>query len=118
MARVKRGVSVKRRHKAILKRTKGYRGARRTSVKRSHEAVLHAGEYAFMGRKLKKRDIRRLWISRISQATKQLGIPYKDFIHQLTMKKIALNRKMLADLVGTDFETFKKVVEKAKSHDS
>lgn len=112
MARVKRGIVAKRKHKDLLDRAEGYRGARSRSVKRAHEAVLHAGEYAFAGRKLKKRDFRALWINRINQAVRSLGYPYKDFIHKLTEKKIILNRKMLADLVVSDFETFKKVVEK------
>lgn len=113
MARVKRGIVSRRKHKDLLELAKGYRGARSRAVKRAHEAVLHAGEYAFMGRKLRKRDLRASWINRINQASRKLGFTYKDFIHKLTEKKIILNRKMLADLVLTDFESFKKVVEKA-----
>lgn len=115
MARVKRGIVVKRKHKALLEAAKGYRGSRSKIVKRAHEAVLHAGEYAFMGRKLKKRDLRSLWINRINQAVKKLGYTYHEFIFKLKEKKILLNRKIMADLVITDFTAFKKVVEKAMS---
>lgn len=114
MARVKRGVEVRRKHKQMLELAKGYRGSRSRSIKRAHEAVLHSGEYAFAGRKNKKRDMRRLWITRISQQTKQLGVSYSDFISGLKKNKIGLNRKMLAELVVSDLNAFKKVVEKAR----
>lgn len=113
MARVKRGVEAGRKHKQTLALAKGYRGARSRSVRRAHEAILHAGDYAFAGRKNKKRDLRRLWITRISAATKRLGVSYSDFISGLRKNKIGLNRKMLADLVVNDFETFRKVVLEA-----
>lgn len=115
MARVKRGIGVRRKHKQMLELAKGYRGSRSRSIKRAHESVLHSGEYAFAGRKNKKRDIRRLWITRISEATKQLGVSYSVFISGLKKNSIGLDRKMLADLVTSDFDTFKKVVEKAKA---
>lgn len=115
MTRVKRGITVKRKHKDLLKQARGYRGSRSRLIKRAHESVLHAGEYAFMGRKLKKRDFRNLWIIRISEACKKLDYSYKDFIFNLKQKKILLNRKMLSELVVSDFETFKKVVEKARA---
>lgn len=114
MARVKRGIGVKRKHKKMLRQAKGYRGSRSRSFKRAHESVLHSGEYAFAGRKLKKRDMRRQWITRISQASKQLGVSYSVFLRGLKKNKIGLNRKMLADLVVSDFDIFKKVVEEAK----
>ncbi len=115
MARVKRGIVVKRKHKDLLEQAKGYRGSRSRLIKRAHEAVLHSGEYAFTGRKLRKRDMRALWINRISQACKSLDFSYKDFIYQLKIKKILLNRKILAKLVVEDFDTFKKVVEKTRA---
>lgn len=115
MARIKRGIVVKRKHKALLEAAKGYRGARSKIVKRAHEAVLHAGEYAFMGRKLRKRDMRSLWINRINQAVSGLGFSYHEFIFKLKKKNIILNRKILADLVVSDLESFKKIVEKTMS---
>lgn len=115
MARVKRGVTSRRKHHKLLGLAKGYRGSRSRSIKRAHESVLHSGEYAFKGRKMRKRDFRRLWITRISESTKQLGMPYKDLIHNLKDKNILLNRKMIADLVVNDFNTFKKLVEQVKA---
>ncbi len=111
MARVKRGVNVGKKHKKILKLAKGYRGARSRSFKRAHEAVLHAGEYAFAGRKQKKRQTRTLWINRINSALKQLGLSYREFTHNLKKQKVILNRKILADLVINDMATFHKIVK-------
>lgn len=115
MARIKRGVASHARHKKLLNQTKGYRMTRRRLIKVAHEAVLHAGEYAFMGRKLKKRNFRQLWITRINGALKTLGVSYSKFIAGLKKANIQLDRKILAELIAEDFETFKKVVEKAKS---
>lgn len=115
MSRVKRGIVVKRKHKKLLGLAKGYRGSKSRLIKKAHEAVLHAGEYAFTGRKLKKRDMRNLWITRIGYAAKSQGISYNALVHKLKEHKILLNRKMLAHLVTDDFEAFKKVVEKAKA---
>ena len=112
--RVKTGPTRRKRHKEVLKRTKGFRMAKGRLYKVSKEADLHAGQYAYIGRRLKKRDFRRLWITRISQAVKKLGWSYNRFIHGLKEKNIALDRKILADLLVSDFETFKKVVEKAR----
>jgi len=114
MVRVKTGVTKRRRHKRVLKRTKGFRMTKGRLYKVSKEADLHAGQYAFMGRKLRKRDFRRLWITRISEAVKKLGLSYNQFIHGLKKANIDLDRKILADLVVNDFNTFKKVVEKIK----
>ena len=115
MARVKRGTTVKKKHKKILGLAKGYRGARSKIFKRAHEAVLHAGEYAYHGRKLKKRDFRALWITHISQAAKLNGISYNLLISTLKAQKIDLNRKMLNELVVNDNESFKKLVEMVKA---
>lgn len=115
MTRVKRGVVSRRKHKKLLSQTRGYRGTKRRLVKVAREAVLHAGEYAFHGRKRKKRDMRRLWITRISEAVKQEGISYSRFISGLNKNKIALDRKILADLVLNDIETFKKIAREVKS---
>ena len=114
MSRVKRGVTTGRRHKRLLTRAKGFRGSRSKLVKRATEAVLHAGQYAFHGRKLKKRNFRSLWINRISEASKALDMPYKDLIFKLKEKKIVLNRKMLAQMVLEDPETFKKVINEVR----
>lgn len=114
MTRVKRGVVSRRKHKKLLGLTKGYRGTRSKLVKMAHEASLHAGEYAFHGRKRKKRDMRRLWITRISEAAKQNGTTYSKLIAGLKKENIALDRKILSDLVLNDSQTFKKVVDSAK----
>ena len=114
MARVKGGVESRRKHKKLLSLTKGYRGTRRRLVKVAHEAALHAGEYAFAGRKNKKRDFRSLWITRISEAAKQEGTSYSKLIAGLTKSNIKLDRKILADLILNDRETFKKIVDAVK----
>ncbi|HLD11914.1 MAG TPA: 50S ribosomal protein L20 [Patescibacteria group bacterium] len=116
MARVKTGYTRRQRHKRLLKSTSGYRGTKSRLVKVAHEAQLHAGQYAFHGRKLKKRDMRSLWIIRVSEATKSLGVPYKDFMYGLKKHNIAINRKMLAELVRENFEAFKKIVNQAQGH--
>ena len=115
MTRVKRGLVSHRKHKELLKLNKGYRMTKRRLVRVATEASLHAGEYAFAGRKNKKRDIRRLWIVRISGGLSTMGITYSRFIAGLKKAKIELDRKILAELVSSDFETFKKVVEKVKT---
>ena len=114
MVRVKTGPTRRRKHKKVLKRTKGFRMTKGRLYKVSKEADLHAGQYAYMGRKLRKRDFRRLWIIRISQAVKKLGWSYNQFIHALKEKNIELDRKILADLVVDDPTTFKKIVDKVK----
>ncbi len=114
MTRVKRGLVSHRKHKKLLSLTKGYRGTKSKLVKMAHEAALHAGEYAFAGRKNKKRDFRRLWITRISAATKQEGISYSRFIAGLSRNNIKIDRKILADLVLNDIETFKKILQSAQ----
>ena len=114
MTRVKRGVESRRKHKKLLSLTRGYRGTKSKLVKVAREAALHAGEYAFHGRKRKKRDFRQLWIIRISEAAKQEGTSYSKLISDLNKKKIMLNRKILSDLVLNDRETFKKIVGAVK----
>ena len=115
MARVKTGPSRRRRHKKVLKRTKGFRMTKGRLYKVSKEADLHAGQYAFAGRKLRKRDMRRLWITRINAALTPYEISYSKFINGLKKAKIELNRKILADLALSDPKTFKTIVEKTKS---
>ena len=114
MTRIKRGVASHKKHKKLLSLTKGYRGTKRKLVKVAKEASLHAGEYAFHGRKRKKIDFRRLWITRISEASKLNGISYSVFMSKLLKKNIELDRKILADLVRNDNDTFKKIVESVK----
>lgn len=114
MTRVKRGLVSHRKHKKLLGLTKGYRGTKSKLVKMAHEAALHAGEYAFAGRKNKKRDFRRLWITRISEAVKPEGTSYSRFISGLTKNNIKIDRKILSDLILNDIATFKKVVAEAQ----
>lgn len=114
MTRVKRGVTVGRRHKRILARTKGFRMTKSRLIQIAKEADLHAGQYAFAGRKMKKRDMRRLWILRISQALKTRDWSYNLFIKALSDKKIELNRKMLAVLASEHPTVFDKIVETVK----
>jgi len=114
--RVKTGPTRKKRHQKVLKRTKGMRMTKGRLYKVSKEADLHAGQYAFVGRKLKKRQFRRLWIQRINAALSQKeGNPkYSRFIKLLTDTKVKLNRKMLAHLATTEPETFQSIVDKVK----
>ena len=116
MARVKTGVTRRRRHKKVLKLTKGFRGTNNRLYKRAKEALLHAGHYAYVGRKLRKRDMRKLWILRINAALSEMGegLKYSRFINNLKKANISLNRKMLSEVAINDFETFKQVVEKSK----
>lgn len=114
MARTKTGTTRLRRHKKILKLAQGYRQSRSKRYKVAKEAVLHAGEYAFSGRKQKRRNLRRLWIIRLSAAVKEHGISYNKFISAAEAAKILLNRKILADIAVRDEATFGKVVEKVK----
>jgi large subunit ribosomal protein L20 len=100
-----------RRHRKILARAKGFKQARRTRIQTAKEAVVHAGAYAFAGRKLKKRDLRSLWIIRLNAAVRKFGISYSKFIAGLKKEKIEIDRKILADIAVSDPETFKKIVE-------
>lgn len=114
MVRIKGGVKTRARHKKVLKLAKGYWMTRHKQFKKAKEAVLHAGEYAFMGRKLRKRDFRQLWIIRMNAALRNLGTKYSVFIKKLKDNKIELDRKILSQLAVEQPEVFKKVVEKAK----
>ena len=114
MVRIKGGVRTRRRHKAVLKLAKGYWMTRHKQFKKAKEAVLHAGEYAFKGRKLRKRDFRQLWIIRMNAALRNLGVKYSHFIKKLKDNKIELDRKILSQLAVEQPEIFKKIVEKAK----
>lgn len=109
--RVKRGIVSKRKHKKVLALTKGFRGSRSRLVRTAKAASLQAGNYAFHGRKLKKRDFRSLWITRISEAVKKEGVSYSVFVAKLKSAHIEVDRKLLADLVLNDLETFKAIVQ-------
>lgn len=115
MARIKRGTISKRKHKKLLKLTKGYWGTRSRTVKQSREAALHAGQYAFHGRKLRKRDFRTLWITRISEAVKQQDMSYSVFINKLKKSNIGLDRKILSNLIIEDPQTFQEIVKTVKT---
>lgn len=106
MARVKRGTTSRRRHNKLFEQAKGYRGTKRRLAKVAREAVLHAGVYAYHGRKLRKRDMRSLWIIRINEALKERGYSYSAFIKNLNDKNVKLDRKILSNLVVEDPDTF------------
>ena len=110
MARVKRGTVSRRKHNKLLESVKGYRGTRSRLVRTAKAASLHSGQYAFHGRKLRKRDFRTLWITRISEAVKEYDISYSVFMHQLKNANSMLDRKILSELIVNDPETFKKIV--------
>lgn len=114
MARVKRGVTSHRRHKQVLKLTKGYRGGRSKNIREAKSSLLHAGEYAFAGRKLRKRDMRALWIVQLGNAVRNEDLSYSKFISSLKAKRINLDRKILADLAVNHPEDFKKIISEVK----
>ena len=116
MARVKRGVTAHRRHRAIIQRAKGYRYSRKLLFKPANEAVLHALAYAFRDRRRRKRDFRRLWIARINAAARQSGIPYNRFMYGLRQAGVEIDRKVLADLAVRDSGSFARLVEVAKDN--
>jgi large subunit ribosomal protein L20 len=109
--RIKGGVRTRARHNKILDLAKGYRMTRRKQIKVATQAVLHAGEYAFMGRKLRKRNFRQLWITRMNAALRGLETNYSTFIKNLKIHNVALDRKILAHFATEKPEIFKKIVE-------
>jgi large subunit ribosomal protein L20 len=114
MARVKRGVQARRRHKKILKQAKGYYHARRKVFRVAKQAVTKALQYAYIGRKQRKRQFRRLWITRINAAARINGMSYSRFINGLLKAGITLDRKVLSDIAVHDIAAFGKLAEKAK----
>ncbi len=114
MARVKRGVTARARHKKVLKKAKGYYGARSRVFRTAKQAVIKAGQYAYQGRKQKKRQFRSLWIIRINAAVNQQGLSYSKFIAGLKRAKIDIDRKILADIAVHDKKAFAAIVAKAK----
>ncbi|HET9047608.1 MAG TPA: 50S ribosomal protein L20 [Chiayiivirga sp.] len=115
MARVKRGTIARRRHNKVLSRAKGYYNARRKVYRVANQAVIKAGQYAYIGRKQKKRQFRALWIVRINAAARQFGLSYSRLMNGLKKANITLDRKVLADLAVHDIAAFGAVAEKAKS---
>lgn len=115
MARIKRGVTTRRRHKAVLQRAEGYRGTRNRLFKRANEAVMRAGQYAYRDRRQRKRQMRRLWIIRINAAARENGMPYGRFIEGLTKAGVVVDRKILADLAVRDPQAFSEYVSVAKA---
>lgn len=115
MARVKRGVTKRKRHKRILKAAKGYRGSKSRIYKQAREAVTHALAYAFRGRKEKKRRLRSLWIVRINAATRPFGLSYGSFISGLKKAGVKLDRKLLAELSIRDPQAFSRLVQMAQA---
>ena len=115
MARVKGAMMTRKRRTKILKLAKGYFGAKSKQFRTANEAVMKSLTYAYVGRKLKKRDFRSLWITRISAACAQNGINYSRFINGLKKANISLNRKVLAELAVSDPAAFTSLVEKAKA---
>lgn len=113
--RIKRSVNALKKRRAILKQAKGYRGAKSTLYRVAKEAVMKSGQYAYVGRRLKKRDFRTLWIARINAACRMNDISYSRFMNGLKKANITLNRKVLAEMAVNDETAFKSLVATAKS---
>ncbi len=107
MARIKRGLMRHKRHKKIIKKASGYFGRKKNVFHRAHEQVMKSGQYAFRDRRNRKREFRKLWIVRLSAACREHDVKYGQFIHALTQKGIAVNRKMLSELAIADPVAFK-----------
>ena len=114
MPRVKRGVTKRRRHKKVLKMTKGHQGVRHTLYRRAHESLIHALQYSYAHRKERKGDMRRLWNIRINAAARANDISYSQLIHGLKLAGVEVNRKMLADLAIRDPDSFAQIAAHAK----
>jgi large subunit ribosomal protein L20 len=115
LTRVKGGPSARRRHKKVLKLTKGQRATKHSLHRRAHEAVLKSLTNAYRDRRRRKRDFRRLWITRINAASRQHGLPYNSFMAGLKQAGVELDRKVLADLAVNDTEAFAQLVDVAKA---
>ena len=115
MTRVKGGPQGHLRHKKILKMTKGYHGSRHLLFRRANEAMLKSLWYSYRDRRVRKRDLRKLWIARINAAARLNGISYSRFIHAMKQSNVILNRKMLADIAVKDPFAFSEIVSKVKS---
>ena len=115
MARIKGAMMTRKRRNKVLKAAKGYWGAKSKHFKMAKQAVMKSGNYAYVGRKQKKRDFRRLWITRISAQAKVNGMNYSTFMHGLKLAGIDLNRKVLSEIAITDKEAFAALAAKAKA---
>lgn len=115
MAKVNRGVTAKKRHKKVMKKAKGYYGARSRNFRTANQAVIKAGQYAYRDRRQRKRDFRSLWITRISAAAKETGTSYSRLIDGMNKAGVEVDRKVLADLAVNDKAAFSAVAEKAKA---
>ena len=115
MARVKRGVTAHKKHKKVLKKAKGYYGARSRVYRVANQAVTKAGQYAYRDRRQKKRQFRRLWIVRINAAARMFDLSYSRLINGLSKAEIEIDRKVLADLAVHDIDAFGKIAEQAKA---
>ena len=115
MARIKGALMTRKRRKKVLKLAKGYFGAKSKLFKTAKEAVMKSGQYAYIGRRQRKRDFRRLWIARINAAAKLNGMNYSTFMNGLKKAGVTLNRKMLAELAVSDAAAFTALVEQAKA---
>ena len=113
MARVKTARITKKKHKKVLKMAKGYFGAKSVRFRMAKQAVMKSGQYAYVGRRLKKRDFRRLWIARINAGARLNGVNYSTLINGMKKNNITLNRKMLAEMAVSDPEAFAEVVKEA-----
>ena len=115
MARVKRGVTTKAKHKRILEQAKGFYGRRKNTIRIARQAVEKAGQYAYRDRKVKKRSFRGLWIQRINAAVRAEGLTYGVFMHGLKLAGVQLDRKVLADLAMNEGATFSVIIAQAKA---
>ena len=115
MARVKRGVTTRAKHKNILEQAKGYRGRRKNVFRIAKQAVMKAGQYAYRDRRTRKRVFRQLWIARINAASRELGVTYSKFMAGLKKAQIDIDRKVLADLAVNDPAAFGSIVDKVKA---
>lgn len=115
MARVKRGVTARAKHKKVLNKAKGYYGAKSRQFRSAKQQVIKSGQYAYRDRRVKKREFRALWIIRIGAATQELGLSYSRFINGLAKAGVALDRKVLADLAVHDKAAFSALVAQAKA---
>lgn len=115
MARIKGAMHTKKRRNRVLKLAKGYRGAKSKQFRTAKQAVMKSGVYSYIGRRLKKRDFRKLWIARINAATRANGMSYSTFMHGLKVAGIEINRKMLAEMAVNDAAAFTALVETAKA---
>jgi large subunit ribosomal protein L20 len=114
MARVKRGVTARARHKRVLEQARGYYGRRKNTIKVARQAVEKAGQYAYRDRRVKKRTFRGLWIQRINAAVRAFGLTYASFMHGVKLSGLELDRKMLADIAFHEPDVFEGIVGQVK----